>query len=227
MRLFLQIMGAIALLLVAGTGIWWQTASTHRKDVVLEELGLRRSPMETARSSLQALQAESELSVLNARFLIRSTTSKKAVAWLPKSLVTSSKTLMVAGTVRYVLDLSKLDDSSLTFDKESNTLTIIRPPVKVSDPSFHVEEMEQMKDGAVLMWLTKSEADLDRKNWDEAILAVRHEAQNQQLAKTANDRADALLARLFRLPLIAAGHSDVKVRVHGQSASESSVKLPG
>lgn len=227
MKQFLQWLGALALLILVGTGIWWQTASEQRKDLVLEELGLRRSPLETARTSLKALQSESELTVLSARFLIRTTASKKAVAWLPRALVTSSKTLMVAGTVRYVVDLTSLGEEDLVFDKASNTLTITRPDIKISDPQFHVQEMEQMKDGAVLMWLTRSEETLDRKNWDEAILAVRSEAQNQQLADIANARADALLTRLFRLPLTAVGHSEINIKIRSRSAPESPVKHPG
>lgn len=213
MKGFFALIGALALLLGVAVGGWWHFADAAQRANALERVGLRQSPLKTAETSLEALQERRELTVQSARFLSRMTTSRDLTQLLPKGLLTSSKTLIVSGTVRYMLDLSKLRPEHLAFDSATRTLSIKRPPLLVSEPQFHVQDMSEMQDGRVLMWLTGSEPELDAANWAKANAAVRSEAQSSALVKAAGNRADEALADLFRLPLVAAGFDDISVVV--------------
>ena len=213
MRNLLAWIGGLALLAAAAIGIWWQFADADQRAVALERVGLRQSPLSAATTGLELLQQRRELTVQTARFLTKQVTRRELVPVLPDGLLTSSRTLMVAGTVRYVLDLAKLRASDLAWNAASRTLSVRRPPLLVSEPQFHVQDMSQMEEGRILLWLTGSEPELDKANWAKASADVRSAAQAPELVRSAQKAADLALTELFRLPMAAAGFADAKVQI--------------
>ena len=215
MRTLLAWIGGLALLLAAATGVWWHFADADRRAVALERIGLRQSPLAAATTGLELLQQRRELTVQSARFLTKQVTRRELVPVLPDGLLTSSRTLMVAGTVRYVLDLAHLSPADLSWNAATRTLVVRRPPLLVSEPQFHVQDMSQMEEGRIVLWLTGSEPELDKANWAKASADVRSAAQAPALVESARQSADKALADLFRLPMAAAGFADVKVEIVG------------
>lgn len=215
MSRFLAVVGALAILLAAVGGAWLWRADPADRTRALVALGLRPDPLALAVSGLEAIRQEQQLSVLSARFMTKQTSQRNLSDLLPEGLIAAEKTLLVAGTVRYAMDLSKLDAADLSFDKAANTLSIRRPPLLIVGPSFHVMDMNDVANGAVVLWLTQSETELDRANWEKARTAIIAEARSDTLRQQAQREADAALIRLFALPLRAAGFTDVKLAVVG------------
>ena len=73
------------------------------------------SPKTIASASLQSMRAENRLTVFAARYVSVVTSSEQKLG----GLVSSERTLILPGDVRYELDLSKLQPKSVTWDNSS------------------------------------------------------------------------------------------------------------
>lgn len=205
----------MALLAGLSAGLWWWRADPDRRASLLVSLGVRPDPLAVAEAGLESLRLEQQLVVMSARFLTRQSSRRELTEFLPPGLLTGEQTLIVAGTVRYALDLSRLDAAGLRWEGATATLTVRRPPMLLLGPSFHVTDMDELEEGAFVVWLTGSEKALADANWAKARAAMLADARSEALRRQADAEADRVLARLFRLPLVAAGFEDAKVVVAG------------
>ncbi len=213
LKRILSVVGGLFLVVLAVGTLWWQFTDVAQHNRLLERVGLRQSPLAIATTSLEVLEKRRELTVQETRFATKQVSRHNLLSFLPIDLLATTKTLMVSGNVRYVIDLAAIRPQSLSYDSATRTLKVRRPQLKIAEPQVQVLDMATMKDGRMVMWLTGSEQELDRRNFQKAIQSFRAAAQAPALVESANRSADEALADQFLLPLTAAGYGDVRVEI--------------
>ena len=165
------------------------------------------NPKTIATASLESMRAENRLSVFAARYVSVVTSSEQRLG----GLVSSERTLILPGDVRYELDLSQLQPKDVTWDGSSKTLTVRLPEIDVAGPDIDINSVKEYGGGGVLSALTNANEQLDATNRARAVADLRKQATAavpMQLARQAGREA---VERSFAMPLIAAGIKDVKV----------------
>lgn len=156
-------------------------------------------PTSIARASLEAVREQNELVPFAARFVAVVTIQEKRFG------LSAQKTLIMPGTVRYAIDLSKLHQRDLVWNSISKTLTITLPPVQVEGPEVDLTAIREYGQGGVLMTLTDAEKDLDAANRKAGQAELLRQAKDSVPMRLAHDAAKSAIERSFALPLKAAG----------------------
>ncbi len=172
-------------------------------------LGGREDPFTVALSSLVAVQRQSKLVVLTARFSSVITSRQQRLG----GLLSASKTLIIPGIVRYEVNLAALDRSRLLWDRPSATLTIFAPRPVVAGPEVQLAQAREYRDGTLLMALTNAEEALDAANRAAVGADMLAQARAPVLAGMADEAARDAIQRFFLLPLHASGNTQAKVKV--------------
>jgi hypothetical protein len=126
-------------------------------------------------------------------------------------LVSSERTLVLPGDVRYELDLSKLEPGDVTWDNSSHTLRVQLPEVEIAGPDVDLTAAREFGDGGVLSALTNADQQLDQTNRARAVADLRKQASAEVPMRLARQAARQAVERSFAMPLLAAGFKDVKV----------------
>jgi hypothetical protein len=165
-----------------------------------------------AQANLEAVQAQNRLTAFAARFTVAVTSEVERLG------LSSRKTMIVPGLVRYELDWTKLQPSDLAWNEATRTLTVDLPPIEISEPAVDLRRMQEYEDGRLLMALGNAERALDAANRAKLREALLKEARAPILVKLARDATRAAVERTFELPLTAAGvDADVVVRFHDEA----------
>ena len=174
-------------------------------------------PETIASASLESMREQSRLTPFAARYVAVVTSSQSRFG------LSAQKTLIMPGTVRYELDLGKLQQRDLRWDKQAKTLTISLPPLEISAPNVDLNELREYGEGGVLMALTKAEDRLDAANRARGQQELVRQARQPLPMRLARDAARRAVARSFAMPLRAAGiEADVEVRFAGEGTQEPS-----
>jgi hypothetical protein len=164
-------------------------------------------PEAIAAAALLSVRDQGRLVPFSARFVSVANASESHLG------LTARKTLIMPGTVRYGIDLSRLRRSSLAWDEPTRTLTVTLPPLELSGPEIDLNQVQETSEGGLVMALAGSEQELDRANRRSAqddLMRQAREPAPMQLARSAAMRD---VARGFALPLRAAGvEASVAVR---------------
>lgn len=126
-------------------------------------------------------------------------------------LFNGQQQLIVPATVSYFVDLSKLNASSATFVESTNTVTVILPKLMLS-VTFDPRRAMIINSGLLTLNDSVVQA-LTKLNYDTARKSAIKQGQQAELVKSAKEKTKENIARLFRVPLQAAGKQDVKVIV--------------
>ncbi|WP_109806260.1 DUF4230 domain-containing protein [Sphingosinithalassobacter portus] len=156
-------------------------------------------PVTVAATSLQGMREQARLSTFAARYVTVVTATQQRM-WL-----SAHKTLIMPGDVRYEVDLSKLQQKDMRWDANTNTLSIVLPPIEVVGPTVDMNAIREYSGGGILMSLTDAEDQLDeanRKAAQEDLLKQARADVPMRLAREATRRA---VERSFAMPLRAAG----------------------
>lgn len=158
-----------------------------------------------ASASLQSMRAQNRLIAFVARYVsvTTSTTSRFGLS--------SKRTLILPGDVRYELDLSKLQPKDVSWDGSTHTLNVRLPEVEIAGPDVDLTAAQEYGEGGVLSALTNADEALDQANRAKAIADLRKQAQGAVQMRLAHQAARAAIERSFAMPLAAAGFKDVKV----------------
>ncbi|MFA7441529.1 MAG: DUF4230 domain-containing protein [Sphingomonadaceae bacterium] len=210
MKRLLPLVGMVALLCVAIGGAWYWWAGPSGRQSACERLGLCPAPADVIGTALQSVQRQQQLVVFSAR-LITAVTARSERTLLGKPIITAQKTLIVPGTVRYAVDLQKLEAAHVRWDGATETLSIARPPLRLLGPEAELTQAMEYADGAWAIAMAGGAAALDKSNRDAATRRLIEEARKPALMALAQQAADDALARTFALPLHAAGFADAKV----------------
>ena len=161
-------------------------------------------PETVVAASLQGLQEQNVLVPFTARYVAVVTSTQSRLG------LSAKKTLIMPGTVRYELDLGKLEQSDLDWDAAAGALTVILPPLRLAGPEIDIDAISEYRDGEILLTLTDAERVLDaanRKNAQEELIKQAKGATPMRLAQGA---ARTAVEQSFAMPLKAAG-IDAKV----------------
>lgn len=140
--------------------------------------------------------------------------------------LTARKTLILPGTVRYSVDLARLNRRSLDWDQATRTLSVTLPPLEISGPDIDLNQVQELSEGTLLMALTDAERTLDRANSRSAQDELMRQARERTPTGQARNAAMRAVARAFAMPLRAAGiDASVAVRFVDPAGREEAVFL--
>ena len=193
-------LAAIAVALVLGVVVGMATG-------IADRLFGGPDPKTIATASLQSMRAQNRLTVFAARYVSVVTSEQDRFG----GLVSSERTLILPGDVRYELDLSKLEPKDVSWDGSSHTLRVRLPEVDVAGPDVDINAVKEYGSGGVLSALTNANQQLDDANRSRAVQDLRKQATAPLPMQLARQAARAAVERSFAMPLAAAGFKDVKV----------------
>lgn len=171
------------------------------------ERRLSPDPTTVASASLQGLREQNRLSAFAARF-VAVTTSRQSQLGL-----STEKTLIMPGLVRYEVDLAKLTPSDVTWNADTNTLAVRLPPIEVDGPQVDLSQLREYGSGGILSHVTDAEARLDTANRRAGQAELLRQARDATTMKLAKDATRRAVESSFAMPLRAAGiDAQVKVR---------------
>ena len=165
------------------------------------------NPKSIATASLESMRAQNRLIAFVARYVSVVSTEQSRLG----GLLTSERTLVLPGDVRYELDLSKLQPNDVSWDKSSHTLRVQLPEIEVAGPDVDINAAREFGQGGVLSSLTNAKEQLDQTNRAKAVADLRKQAEGAVPMRLAHQAAREAIERSFAMPLQAAGFKDAKV----------------
>ncbi len=156
-------------------------------------------PQAAANAILLSLRDQGRLTLFTARFVAIVTASESRLG------LTASKTLIMPGSVRYGVDLTRLRRRALAWDEATKTLSVTLPPLEISGPDIDLNQVQERSEGGILMALTDAERTLDQANRRSAQDELMRQARERTPMHLARNAAMRSVARSFALPLRAAG----------------------
>ena len=165
------------------------------------------NPKTIASASLESMRAQNRLIAFVARYVSVTSSKQERLG----GLVSSERTLILPGDVRYELDLSKLEPDDVAWDASSHTLRVQLPEVEIAGPDVDLNAAREYGEGGVLSVLTHADQTLDQANRAAAVADLRKQASAAVPMRLARQAARQAVERSFAMPLLAAGFKDVKV----------------
>jgi hypothetical protein len=162
-------------------------------------------PESVVNSSLESMRAQNRLVPFVARFVSVISSRQE------KFGLSAERTLILPGTVRYELDLAKIDRDDLDWDKSAKTLTIRLPNVEIAGPEVDLKAAREYGSGGILSAISDADSRLDDANRGLAVADLRKQAAAPTPMRLAREAARQAVERSFAMPLHAAGIEDAKV----------------
>ena len=156
-------------------------------------------PLAIARSTLLSVRDQGRITSFAGRFVAVVTASETRLG------LTARKTLVLPGTVRYGVDLSRLHRDHLAWDPATRTLSVTLPPLEITGPQIDFNQVQEYSEGGLVMALTDAERALDQANRRSAQDELMRQARDRTPTGLARDAAMRMVARSFALPLRSAG----------------------
>jgi hypothetical protein len=173
-----------------------------------------------ANTALLSVRDQGRLTPFAARFVAVVTASETRLG------LTARKTLIMPGTARYGIDLSRLRRRNLGWDESTKTLTVTLPPLEISGPEIDLDQVQEYREGGLILALTDAERTLDQANSRSAQDELMRQARARIPMHLARDAAMRMVARSFALPLRSAGiDASVAVRFVDPAGSEEAYFL--
>ncbi len=164
-------------------------------------------PTTIASSSLESMRAQNRLVAFAARYVSVTSSRQSRLGF------SAERTLILPGTVRYEVDLSKLNQNDVRWDADSQTLSVRMPEIEVAGPEVDLEAAREYGEGKLLTTIFGGEERLEQANRSAAVADLRKQAQAETPMRLARQAARAAIERSFAMPLKAAGFEDAKVAV--------------
>lgn len=200
----------LALLVGAGLGLLLQPRSAAGG----------ADPRAIADATLLSVRDQGRMIAYEARFAAVVSASETRLG------LTARKTLIMPGTVRYGVDLTRLRRRDLAWDAATNTLTVTLPPLEISGPSIDVGAVQEYSEGRLIMALTDAGRALDQETHRSAQDELMRQARDRNPTALARNAAMRAVARSFAMPLRAAGiDASVSVRFLDPAGREDAVFL--
>ena len=174
-------------------------------------------PETIATASLQSVREQARLTPFVARYVAVVTSTQSRFG------LNAQKTMILPGTVRYELDLAKLQRDDLDWDEATKTLNVTLPPVEIAGPEIDLAQVQEYSGGGVLMSLTNAEAALDSANQQRGTQSLLEQARAPTPMRLARNAARAAVERSFAMPLRAAG---VEAQVVARFPDEAGARDP-
>jgi hypothetical protein len=191
---------AIAVALVLGVVLGMTTG-------IVDRIFGGPNPTTIASASLESMRAQNRLIAFVARYVSVVSSEQDRLG----GLISSERTLVLPGDVRYELDLAKLEPKDVSWDASSHTLRVRLPEVEIAGPDVDINAVREFGQGGVLSALTNANQQLDQTNRAKAVSDLRKQATAEVPMRLARQAARQAVERSFAMPLLAAGFKDVKV----------------
>src|SRR4030095_9518132 len=164
-------------------------------------------PETVASSALQSMRAQNRLVPFVARYVSVVSSRQERLG----GLVSSERTLILPGDVRYELDLAQLGPEDVQWDAASNTLNVTLPEIEIAGPEVDLAAAREYGENGVLSVVTDADQALDRNNRARAVADLRKQAGAAMPLRLAREAGRQAVERSFSLPLQAAGFDNAKV----------------
>ena len=164
-------------------------------------------PKTIASSSLESMREQNRLITFVARYVSVVSSEEQRLG----GLVSTERTLILPGNVRYEVDLSQLQPDDVRWDAGSQTLNVRIPAIEIAGPEVDLGAAREYGSGGVLANLTNAETQLDEANRARAVADLRKQAQAEVPMRLARNSARQAIERSFSMPLKAAGFENAKV----------------
>ena len=164
-------------------------------------------PETVASSALQSMRAQNRLVPFVARYVSVVSSRQERFG----GLVSSERTLILPGDVRYELDLAQLGPEDVQWDASSSTLSVTLPEIEIAGPEVDLAAAREYGENGVLSVITDADQALDRNNRARAVADLRKQAQAAVPMRLAREAGRQAVERSFALPLQAAGFDGAKV----------------
>lgn len=158
-------------------------------------------------TSLVAFEEQNALTVFSAEFapVVSSEDSRFF------GTINTRQVAVIPTRVSYSIDLSQVDRSRMSWDDNSETLSIQLPQVSIGKPNLDEARAQYLREG---IWITREAQDkLTRENTQLAEREARKQAANPVLLDLARDSARKAVTQNLAIPLEVAGYGDVRVEV--------------
>src|SRR3954465_3898820 len=96
------------------------------------------NPTTIASASLESMRAQNRLVAFVARYVSVVSSQEKRLG----GLVSSERTLILPGDVRYELDLSKLEAKDVAWDPATHTLKVRLPEIEIAGPDVDINSVK-------------------------------------------------------------------------------------
>ena len=160
-----------------------------------------------ATASLESMRAQNRLVAFVARYVSVVSSKQERLG----GLMTTERTLILPGDVRYELDLAKLQPKDVSWDGSARILRVRLPELEIAGPDVDLKSAREYGAGGVLSALTNTEDSLDATNRSAAVADLRKQAMAPVPMQLARNAARQAVERSFAMPLVAAGFKDAKV----------------
>ena len=147
-----------------------------------------------ADAALLSVRDQGRLVVLTARYVAAVPGDERLLGLLGRT------TFLVAGTVRYGVDLTRLRRADLAWDEPTRTLTVTLPPLELAAPALDVAGAAELGEGTRV-----AASPLDEAKRRAAIDDIVRQARAPAALAAARGAALRLVASAFALPLRASG----------------------
>jgi hypothetical protein len=164
-------------------------------------------PETVASSALQSMRAQNRLVPFVARYVSVVSSRQERLG----GLVSSERTLILPGDVRYELDLAQLGPEDVSWDAARDTLSVTLPEIEIAGPEVDLAAAREYGEGGVLSAVTDAAQALDRNNRLRAVADLRKQAGAALPMRLAREAGRQAVERSFALPLQAAGFDNAKV----------------
>ena len=199
--------GVVAALVAGGYLAGYDAARRASSDTQVRNMGVFSQQTERVlAATVTNLQAENKLIVYQYTGDVRVSAEKSDLGGLLKT----SQELTVPATVSYFVDLSQLRLEHVSFNKETQTVSVKLPPLMIADPAFQPERA-WAANGGLLTLNADVVQDLNRVNYRSARKAFVRQAQQKQFVDLARDRARKNVEAYFEIPLRVVGSPNIKV----------------
>lgn len=165
------------------------------------------NPETVASSALQSMRAQNRLVPFVARYVSVVSSRQERFG----GLVSSERTLILPGDVRYELDLAQLGPEDVQWDAGSSTLSVTLPEIEIAGPEVDLSAAREYGENGVLSVVTDADQALDRNNRARAVADLRKQAGSPVPMRLAREAGRQAVERSFSLPLQAAGFDGAKV----------------
>ncbi len=164
-------------------------------------------PETIASASLQSVREQARLTPFAARYVAVVTSRQQRFG------LSTQKTLIMPSTVRYELDLAKIQQRDLQWDGQAKRLTVGIPPLEISSPQVELNQIREYGGDGLLASVTDAENALDAANRQAGQQELVRQARQPLPMKLARDAARRAVERSFAMPMKAAGvDAEVVVR---------------
>jgi hypothetical protein len=164
-------------------------------------------PETIASSALQSMRAQNRLVPFVARYVSVVSSRQERLG----GLVSSERTLILPGDVRYELDLAQLGPEDVQWDAASSTLNVTLPEVEIAGPEVDLAAAREYGENGVMSVISDADQALDRNNRARAVADLRKQAGGAVPMRLAREAGRQAVERSFALPLQAAGFDNAKV----------------